>query len=129
MGNRRGTGSAPLGPPAHVAIQSDRTSERRSVVPAWLRFTAPAVNEITRHRVPEIEPDDGADDRTPELDIEAEFNRKIAGLRRLPRRERPAALRAARAARQLALRILRDMCAGRRRADHMRRRLRNAEPG
>ena len=79
--------------------------------------------------MPEIELEDAAEDRSLELDIEAEFKRKIAGLRRLPRRERSAALRAARTARQLALRGLRDKRARMRHAENMRRRLQKAEPG
>jgi hypothetical protein len=49
----------------------------------------------------DVENDDGA-----EADIDAEFKRRLAGLRRLPKRERGAVLRAAREWRIAALKAL-----------------------
>jgi hypothetical protein len=51
--------------------------------------------------------------------IEQEFGRRLAGLCRLPRRERPGALRAAREWRMLALKALRERKAGERNARHL----------
>lgn len=51
--------------------------------------------------------------------IEQEFGRRLAGLRRLPRRERAAALRAAREWRVLALKALRERKAGERYARYL----------
>ena len=54
--------------------------------------------------------------------IEEEFRRKIAGLRRLPREAKAHALRAARADREMALRLLRDRRDSARRSRLARRR-------
>jgi hypothetical protein len=55
------------------------------------------------------------DDDAAAREIEAIFRRKLMGLRRLPKRERAAALRAAREERQLALHALRQRRAMKRR--------------
>jgi len=72
------------------------------------RFSQLAAIEITGRSLaaPEIEPFD--EYAGEEIEIETRFRRKLAGLRRLPRQERPHALRAAREARQLDLKTLRE---------------------
>lgn len=72
-----------------------------------------------RPDLPFIDPDEGA-----EGEIEKIFRRKIAGLRRLPRRERPAAVQAAKDTRMLALKALREKRARERAAQHALNKLR-----
>jgi hypothetical protein len=69
-----------------------------------------------------------AEDEGAELDIEHEFRRKLAALRRLPRQDRSHALRAARDSRQLALKALHEKRAWDRLARKWLRRLRVPEP-
>jgi hypothetical protein len=66
-------------------------------------------------------------DEAGEVEIEKTFRRTIAGLRRLPRRERPSAVQAAKDTRMLALKALRERRATKRHADHLLRKLK-AEP-
>jgi hypothetical protein len=63
-------------------------------------------NEIMRGGLPPIEIDSLLGNDTPE--IIAMFRRRLFGLRRLPRRERQAAIRAAREWLMLALKGLRE---------------------
>jgi hypothetical protein len=71
--------------------------------------------------------DELPDDEGEMQGIEEEFRRQIAGLRRLPREARAHALCAAQAARQMALRLLRDRRDRARRSRQTRRR-QTAEP-
>jgi len=91
-----------------------------------LRMAA-AIEATARHSASpvgkNVEEDEGA-----ELEIEDEFRRKLAGLRRLPRHERPHALRAAKDTRLHALRILREKRAWARRAQRTLRRLKRLQP-
>lgn len=89
--------------------------------------TAAAIEATTRHAVlpdgKDVEEDQGA-----EREIEGEFRRKLAGLRRLPRHERHHALRAAKDTRLHALRILREKRAWARHAQRALRRLQKLQP-
>jgi hypothetical protein len=62
------------------------------------------------------------------IGIEEEYQRKLSGLRNLPPHERPHALRAAQAARQQALKALRDRRAYARDARRMLRQLQRPAP-
>jgi hypothetical protein len=75
--------------------------------------TRPANGPAVDDNVMPREPSDAAlgaadEDKAEEFEIDAEFRRKLAGLRRLRRDERPFALRAAREWRRLALKALRE---------------------
>jgi hypothetical protein len=67
-------------------------------------------------------------DEAAMIGIEEEYQRKLAGLRRLPPHERPHALRAAQEARQLALKALRDRRASARNARRMLRQFQRPAP-
>jgi hypothetical protein len=70
-----------------------------------------------------LDDDDGA-----ELEIEAMFKRRLMALRRLPRHQRPLALRIAKEWRALALKALREKRAIERHANHMARRQSSERP-
>jgi hypothetical protein len=101
LGNEHGGGPATFVSPASPARQSNPPSDSP----------------------PEVEEEAGA-----ELEIEADFRRKLAGLRRLSRHERPHSLRAARDARRQALRILREKRSWARHARRALQRLQNLQP-
>ena len=73
---------------------------------------------------PESDPYAGA-----ELEIEDEFRRQCAALRRLPKRDRAAALRNARESRQLALRLLQERRAQARQARRALHLMQRPRPG
>ncbi len=98
-------------PPAHLANEN-----KDSIIPQ------PARAELPDHDLPSTDagwPDEGDG---AEREIEIEFRRKLAGLRRLPRHERILALLAARAWRSLALNALREKRAIDRHAPYMQHR-------
>jgi len=123
MENDRGTWPATPASPATSANQKDRLP---SEVPAQA-FRSPAID--TAHRGSDaggLGPAD--DDGGAEAEIEAMYRTKFAGIRRLPRHQRPLARRAAREWRQSALRALREKRAGERYARLMRGRPRPQAP-
>lgn len=129
MGSDRGDGSAAPVPPVSPAIKSDPSPERRSDAQVLFSFSSSAVIEVTSRDfhsagLEAAEEGDGA-----EIEIETVFRQKLAGLRRLPRWDRPHALRAARDCRLAALRALREKRASDRHARHARRRLLAPAPG
>ena len=63
------------------------------------------------------------------MEIESLYRRRLAGLRRLSRHERAAALRAARDWRRQAISALRERRAAMRHANRLARRLRARSPG
>lgn len=128
MGNDRGTEPGTLGSPDYSPNENKQPSERQSDAPVRFRFSAAAAIEVTRRGFPSSGVDDPEDGEAAEIEIEAVFRRKLAGLRHLPRKERPHALRAARAWRQSALKELRDRRASERHARHMLRRLQAPTP-
>jgi hypothetical protein len=75
-----------------------------------------AAIESKRDELPPIGWERINDDEAAEKDIEATFGAMLRGLRRLPRYQRPLALRAAREWRQLARSALREKRARERRA-------------
>jgi hypothetical protein len=91
--NDHGTGPATSASPAASANTNETSEKNRSSLPIQLHL---ARNEVTRPGMPSggLEPDEDSDGADAE--IEVIFRRKIAGLRRLPRRERAQALREAR---------------------------------
>jgi hypothetical protein len=125
LANSRGTGPAtPVSPGSSASDESPPEKFREGSRPIFAR---PAAIELTRQdfEAPESEApdDDGA------AGIEAEFRRWIAGLRRLPRKERAAALRTAREWYLLALTALGEKRARERNARHMARRQQRPSPG
>ena len=130
MGNERGHGPATSVSPVYLASTKREAREDRRPHPIHpihpgLTWAAAEVTgaDCRRSDRPFIEPDEGADG-----EIEKVFRRTIASLRRLPRRERPAAVQAAKDTRMLALKALREKRAYRRHAEYMLRKLK-AEPG
>ncbi len=88
----------------------------------------PAVIEVTKRHSPMLAPEPFEEGVGAELEIVAEFQRRLAGLRRLPRHERAAALRLAREWRQLALKALREKRATARHAWRSLRWLQRLQP-
>lgn len=74
--------------------------------------------------IDEVEEADSA-----ELDIQAVYQRKLMGLRRLPKRERAAARQAAKVEKDLAMTALRQRRARDRQARQASRRMRLCAPG
>ena len=123
MGNDRGVRLADAGPPDYLALKNDRPPEMRSAAIIRSRFCAAVSIEVTGRRLPTLELDACEEGNAEEIEIEAVFRRMISGLRRMPKRDRPSALRNAREWRQFALKALREKRANARHANHMRRRL------
>lgn len=119
MGNRRGTGPATSVSPVSLANKIDEMPESRAPLHPRLHLVKTAT-EVTRAS-PRLDLSAAIVDEGAETEIDSVFRRAIAGLRRLPRRERPHALRAARDARTLALKALREKRARERDADRIRR--------
>jgi hypothetical protein len=123
MENERGTWPATPASPATSANEPERPIQV-SVPPS---ISAAAV-EVTRSG------SDGAgfepveEDAGAETEIEAAFGAKLMDLRRLPRSQRPLALRAAREWRQSALKGLREKRARDRQVQHMLWRLGRQTP-
>jgi hypothetical protein len=128
-GNDRGTGPATLVSPEFPAIKSDEQPERHS--DAFVRSAPTAITtpEPTKDPLPPSGEEEIEEGAGMERDIEDEFRRRLAGLRRLPRAARPHALQLAREWRQLALNGLRDKRAGARHARRALRRLRTLALG
>jgi hypothetical protein len=112
--------------PASPANKKGEVLESRTVflIHSILTKTAAEVTCVGRSRpdLSFVDPDEAA-----EIEIETVFRRMIAGLRRLPRRERPYAVRAAKDARTLALKALRERRAYKRHGEYMLLKLK-AEP-
>jgi|HubBroStandDraft_1064217.scaffolds.fasta_scaffold472554_1 hypothetical protein len=128
MGIDRGTGLAALRSPADQASTSERSLGEPPIGCARSAWHSAAALETTRRAaaLPELEPleaDDGA-----VLEINQQFRRRLAGLRRLPRHQRADALRAARDWRRQALRALKERRAAERRARHLLRQLLKPAP-
>jgi hypothetical protein len=107
--------------PVYLASPNSRRNEHQASPLNRAVLTAAA--ELTRVNPncpapPIIEPDEPG-----EVEIEMTFRRTIAGLRRLPRRERPAAVQAAKDTRMMALKVLREKRAYKRQAEYMLRKL------
>jgi hypothetical protein len=128
MGIDRGIEPAPLRSPDYVASKSERSSEEPSDRCVQFNFNSRAALEVTRRAVllPEFDP--VADDDAAATEINDLFRRRLMGLRRLPRYERPHALRTARELRRLALKALREKRAAERHARHRLRQLQTPAP-
>jgi hypothetical protein len=79
------------------------------------RFEAAVLNEVVRRQAARPEPDTH-EGEGEEIEIDTIYRRKLAGLRRLPKRERPHARKAAKDWRTQALKALREKNAIERRA-------------
>jgi hypothetical protein len=78
-------------------------------IPSPLRaLSSAAAVEATRRGLPFLPFEPVEEGAAEALEIEATFRRRLGGLRRLPRHERSAALRAAREWRLFALKALRE---------------------
>lgn len=123
-GTERGTGPAPSASPVYPASTSRPASRSASSPPRGPhRFEPSIVREVANRRPPDVLAVQPEEELGAELAIEEEFKRRLLGLRRLSKHDRPHALRAARYWRALALRALRE-----RRAElrYARRQLRRA---
>ncbi len=87
-----------------------------------------AAIEMTKRASLALAPEPFEEGVGAELEIAAEFQRRLVGLRRLPRHERAAALRLAREWRQLALKALREKRATARHAWRSLRWLQRLQP-
>jgi hypothetical protein len=90
--------------------------------PARPHCEAGRIVELTDHDLPSVEGGSVDEGDGAEIEIEITFRRKLAGLRRLPRRERVQALLAAREWRSFALNALREKRRIDRHARYMQRR-------
>jgi hypothetical protein len=113
--NDRGTGPATSASPASSAHEIDQQPKYLPASPS----VSPAEAEL---RLPSVETEAIDEGDAAELEIEAEFRRKLRGLRRLRRRERAQALRAAREWLSFALNALRERRLRDRHARYMQRR-------
>jgi hypothetical protein len=127
MGNDRGAGPAEPSPPDYPANKIERQFEDHSATPARRDWAVAAELAQRRDRSDESEPVEDGDGA--EIEIETDFGRRLAGVRRLPWRERAAARRAAREWRLGALKALREKRATARHARFTLRRLKAAAHG
>jgi hypothetical protein len=122
MGNRCGTGPATSVSPVSPANKKGEAPENRTPLLIHRVLTKTAAEKprvcCRRPTLSFVDPDEAA-----EIEIEAVYRRAIAGLRRLPRRERPYAMRVAKDARMFALKALREKRAYKRHGEHMLRKL------
>jgi hypothetical protein len=114
MENDRGTGLAAIVSPApQPAKEIDQVIHARDR--AREEFAAVVVEFVGWDR---LRPEDPREDGTAEAEIDAEYRRRLTGLRGLCRGERAQARRAARDWRFLARKALREKRAAERRARH-----------
>jgi hypothetical protein len=128
MGSDRGTGPATSASPDYPASKSNHETEREPDAPPRLKFSAGAAIEITRRRASSPEFDAREEGEAEEIAIDMEYRQRLAGLRHLPRREKPHALRAAREWRRAALKALREKRAAERYARRLRRQSQTPAP-
>jgi hypothetical protein len=126
MGNERGTGPATSVSPVSPANKKGEAPESRTP-PFIHRVLTKTAAEITHVGCRRPNPSFVDPDEAAEIEIEAIYRRAIAGLRQLPRRERPYAMRVAKDALMFALKALREKRATKRHGEHMLRKLK-AEP-
>jgi len=127
--SNRGSGPAPSTSPVYPANKNDEAAEKRSNPVIRTAFRAATVLELPNRNEQLVREELSDEDAGAEAGIEADFRRKIAGLRHMPRHERSHALRAAKEARQLAFKALYDRRAAHRHAKHLLQRLRTPENG
>jgi hypothetical protein len=108
MESNRGAEPAALVPPVSLANQiTDERQNPGSFFPRYIIFEA-TQEEVTRgYGEKAVLPDDECDDGI-RAGIEDMFRRKLSAIRRLPKRERPAARRVATDERIVALLVLRQ---------------------
>jgi len=106
-------------PPDHPAKTIGDQADRPHLYVSR-RFDAALLNEVVRRQATPPEPD-MVEGEAEEIEIDTIYRRKLAGLRRLPKRERPHARKAAKDWRTQALKALREK---RVRERHARRKLR-----
>jgi hypothetical protein len=107
--------------PDYPAKTNNRQVEKRPVA-IQAKFGSAATNEVTRRVARAVDFDEFEDETAgAELEIATLYRRKLAGLRHMPRSERPLARRAMREWYRLALRAIREKRAVER---HARRTLR-----
>jgi hypothetical protein len=128
MGTDRRSEPATLVSPGYPALKTNQPPERQPDAFTRLGFGSAAASEVTRRGSPAPELEALEEDEGAAIEINALFGRKLMALRRMPRRDRPHALRAAREWRRQALKALRDKRAAERHARHILRRLRTPSP-
>lgn len=106
MESNRGAEPATLAPPASLATQI--TNERQnSAAPFWRSMAFESAEaEVTHSRGSVLVLPDDECDEDARAGIGETFRRKLAGIRRLPKHERPSARRAAMDERAMALAAL-----------------------
>ena len=126
METDHGTRPATPASPAPLAKQEEQPTKSNGSSPR--RFSTETLIEFTYRAALAHGPAPEEDDGAGEADIEAAFRLKLAGLRRLPRRERRLALRAALQWRAAALQALREKRARERHSRYMAWLLRRPAP-
>ncbi|MGD0188117.1 MAG: hypothetical protein ABSC25_23100 [Roseiarcus sp.] len=126
--NDRGVLPATLVPPASFATTKEDTDDRDAETIVLPRCFRAAAREVARD-VPDLPTFEASGiEAGAEFDIEDAFRRALSGLRYLPRRDRPHALRRAREERAARLRALRERRAVERHARWLLRKLLSREP-
>lgn len=125
-GSDRGKGSAAPSSPEKPAMKSQSEADQHRFGVGWEFRTAALIEALARDR---YQPDDELPEgEAEEIEINHMFRRRIAGLRRLPKHERPHALKAARNWRGQALKALREQRARDRLAKRIRLQLSRPAP-
>ena len=119
-GSDRGAEPAALLSPDYMARKSERPTDQHFA--SLHREFSAALREVMGPGLPLSEVD-AVEGEAEEIEIETIFRRKLAGVRQLPRSERPHARKAARDWRTQALKDLREKRARDRYASHTRRQL------
>ena len=116
-GSDRGKRPAALLSPDYLA--KEKTERPTDQLPHRVsrKFGAAVLSELTE-RDRALPESDAVEGEAEEIEIETVFRRKIAGLRRLPKRDRPSARKAAQEWRIRALKALREQRARDRLARH-----------
>jgi hypothetical protein len=103
----RGTEPAALVSPDSQANKNSETIAPQSAAIMRSSFRMAAAIDLAR-RSPAKDNKYEIEDDASDLDIEAEFRRRLSALRRMPQRDRAHALRAAKTQRQVALKVLQE---------------------
>lgn len=127
-GSDRGKRPAALLSPDYLAKEKTERPTDQPLPSVGRKFGANVLSELTE-RTRSLREPDAVEGEAEEIEIETVFRRKIAGLRRLPKRERPSARKAARDWRIRALKALREQRARDRQARHILRQLLTPAPG
>jgi hypothetical protein len=126
-GSNRGAQPATLVSPDYPAKEKTERPTDQHDKSLNRKFGTAVLSELTERARSLPEPD-AVEGEAEEIEIESVFRRRIAGLRHLPKRERPSARKAARDWRIRALKALREQRARDRQARRVHRQLSGPTP-